>query len=192
MQTGSGAGAQLSVESELLCLKREAVTLEQEVTRLFELLRDSVYRYLMASFGNAAEAEEITQESFLRLYRYLHSGRTVGNVGSWIFRVAHNLAIDQHRHSKYIEPIDSASWDELCRTRPDAGPNPEQRAIRKEQFDGFQAALGRLSPQERQCLNLRAEGFRYREIAGILGIRTSTVAESLRRGIHKLMKGPYG
>jgi len=57
-----------------------------------------------------------------------------------------------------------------------------------EKFERLHAAMARLSPQELQCLHLRAEGFRYREIAEILGIATKTAAEFLRRGIKKLMR----
>ena len=49
-----------------------------------------------------------------------------------------------------------------------------------------QTAMSSLSEQQKQCLFLRAEGFRYREIAEILGVSISTVAESLRRAIRKL------
>jgi len=64
---------------------------------------------------------------------------------------------------------------------------PEQRAQRLEDFAIVHDAMKRLSLQERQCLNLRAEGLRYREIGEILGIATPTVGEFLRRAIKKMM-----
>ncbi|MGH9900086.1 MAG: RNA polymerase sigma factor, partial [Pyrinomonadaceae bacterium] len=57
------------IDSTLPGLRLGTVKLEQKVGQLFERLRDPIYRYLVTTFGNPAEAEEITQEAFLRLYR---------------------------------------------------------------------------------------------------------------------------
>jgi RNA polymerase sigma-70 factor (ECF subfamily) len=159
---------------------------------LFEDLRDPVYRYLVAVFGRPGEAEDITQEAFLRLYRAMRQGEAVRHARSWIFRVAHNIAFTQIKHDRFAESLDAPSWEALGRTREAGGLNPEQGALEREQATRFQAGLLRLSPQQRQCLLLRVEGFRYREIAEILDVSTSTVAESLRRGINKLMRDIHG
>ena len=55
----------------------------------------------------------------------------------------------------------------------------------------LRTAIENLSPQQRSCLHLRAEGFRYREIAGILGINPSTVGEFLQRAVKRLRKAIY-
>ncbi|MGH9904838.1 MAG: RNA polymerase sigma factor, partial [Pyrinomonadaceae bacterium] len=72
--TESDADLKLCFDSDLLGTMQETVKLEQQVARIFETLREPVFHYLIAVFGNAAEAEDITQEVFLRLYRALHSG----------------------------------------------------------------------------------------------------------------------
>ncbi len=189
---GAGQEAEVCIDSTVLGLMQRTVTLEEKVSQLFELLRDPVYLYLMAVLGNSAEAEDITQESFLRLYRALHRGQAITNVRLWLFRVAHNLAFDQRERSRHYERIDSRSWEELRQLLPDPGPNPEQRVLQMEKFERLHAAMARLSPQELQCLHLRAEGFRYREIAGILGIGGKSAGEFLRRGIRKLMRENNG
>lgn len=175
--------------SRVLCLTEETPTLDQEVTQLFEQLKGSVYRYLVALFGNPAEAEEIVQEAFLRLYRLLRAGQSVRDVRSWIFRVSHNLAVDQQRGRRFISPVEPSFWDEFSQHRPDARPNPEQTLIFQEKQEKLEAILVQLSPQQRQCLLLRVEGFRHREIAEILAVTVPTVTESLRRCIKKLAKG---
>jgi len=58
-------------------------------------------------------------------------------------------------------------------------------------MEQLRLAIGSLSPQQRSCLHLRAEGFRYREIAGILGINPSTVGEFLQRAVKRLRKVLY-
>lgn len=166
------------------------VTLDERVGRSFELLREPVYRYLVATFGRPADAEDITQEAFLQLYRVLRGGGDVENSRAWVFRVAHNLAINRMTHERFLQPLEAAAWDDLCARREDAGPDPEQRAIENERWAEFRDDVGRLSPQQRQCLLLRVEGFRYREIAEILGVSISTVKEFLRRGIGKLTRRP--
>ena len=174
------------LDSKLLSVRREIVTTDQRVTELFETMRESVYRYLVMVFGNPSEAEEITQEAFLRLLRHLQSGRIVDHVRPWIFRVAHNLAVDMQKGRKYESSLDADSWEECYQSREDPDLNPEMRVLQEESFRHLEAALAQLSCQQRQCLILRAQGFRYEEIAKILRITSSNVAQSLRRGIKKV------
>ena len=68
----------------------------------------------------------------------------------------------------------------------DPDPNPEMRVLQLESFKQLEIALARLSDQQRQCLILRAQGFRYEEIAKILRITSSNVAQSLRRGLKRV------
>jgi RNA polymerase sigma-70 factor (ECF subfamily) len=192
VEIGAGQEAEVCVDSTVLGLMQRTVTLEEKVSQLFELLRDPIYLYLIAVLGNSAEAEDITQESFLRLYRSLHRGQAITNVRFWLFRVAHNLAFKHRERSQFCRSIDSRSWEELLQLLPDPAPNPEQKVLQMEKFERLHAAMAWLSPQELQCLHLRAEGFRYREIGEILGIGPKTAAEFLRRGVRKLMKENNG
>jgi RNA polymerase sigma-70 factor, ECF subfamily len=179
---------ELCLELEGIPLVQENETLEQRVTRIFLALRLPVYYYLIAFLGDAAAADDLTQEVFLRLYTHLHRGRPVENVRLWVFRVAHNLAIDERQRHQRLARLDAPTWDEICSVLPDPSLNPEQRALQRERLERLHSALQWLSPQERQCLLLRAEGLRYREIGEILGIGTSTVGEFLQRALRKLMK----
>jgi RNA polymerase sigma-70 factor, ECF subfamily len=166
---------------------REAGTAEKErclektVSDVFVLLRDPVYRYLLGITGNPGDAEDLTQETFIRLYQCLRDGEKVHNVRSWIFRVAHNLGIDLSRRP---ERARTAEWDSDRRAEP-AGPgvSAEAAAIRRQTLE---AALGSLSPQERRCVELRAEGLCYREIGEVLGIRIPTVQTAVNRAVKKL------
>lgn len=164
----------------------EADTLEQRVAQLFGSLRTPVYQYLMAVFGNAAEAEDLTQDAFLQLHKALLQGQTIRNVRFWVFRVAHNLALDRRRHNQFIAPLDADSWQEIEDRLPDKGLNPEQIVLQREKYERVYEGLKLLSMQERQSLYLRAEGFKYKEIAEIMDVGTPTVGEFLRRGIRKL------
>ena len=187
-----GQETEVCIDTRVLGLMQRTLTLEEKVGELFELLRDPIYLYLMAMLNNPAEAEDVTQEAFLRLYRALHRGQAIANVRFFLFRVAHNLAFDLREKVQRCESIDSHTWNELRELLPDPGLNPEQRVLQMERFERLHAAIVWLSPQEMQCLHLRAEGFRYREIGDILNISGKTAAEFLRRGIRKLMKDNNG
>jgi RNA polymerase sigma-70 factor (ECF subfamily) len=182
----TAATAEVCLEAELLELKHDTLTLEEKVTRYFEQWRDPVNRYVVAAFGDPVEAEEITQEAFLQLYQRLHAGKAVPNVRAWVFRAAHSLAIDRIRSHQFVEFLDEQGWEELKQSLAEATPNPEQRLLQLEKFSRLRVAVARLTPPERQCLHMRTKGLRYREIAEILGLGTSTIAETLYRVLDKL------
>src|SRR5215207_3847362 len=92
-KVATGCAAEEYGSDEFLQLGQDVLTLEEKVTRCFEQWRDPVHRYLVAVFGQPAEAEEITQEAFLQFYRTLREGQTINNTRAWLFRVAHNLAV---------------------------------------------------------------------------------------------------
>ncbi|MBM3804552.1 MAG: RNA polymerase sigma factor [Acidimicrobiia bacterium] len=186
--TSLRAGPHIAIDSEWFRLKQGTLTNDQKVAELFERLRPSVYRYLVVLTGNPPEAEEVTQEAFLRLCQCLQEGQAIAHPRTWVFRVAHNLAIDQRLSRKYLAPLQPSSWDELCQFRPDPHPNPEQSILLQEHFQRLQTALRKLSGIQRECLTLRADGFKYEQIAEILGVSVANVAQSLRRGIRRLME----
>jgi RNA polymerase sigma factor (sigma-70 family) len=109
-----------------------------------------------------------------------------------VFRAAHSLALNRIRSQQFIQLLDEEAWEELKRTRIDADANPEQRVIQLEKLQRLRIAIARLTATERQCLHLRTKGLRYREIAEILDIGTSTVAETLYRVIEKLTQENHG
>jgi len=164
------------------------ISLEEQITDLFNTLSDSVFVYLVSVFGQeaAADADDVTQEAFIRLYKTLNAGEQIKNARFWLFRVAYNLAIDRFREQQFVTLLDETQWREIEGKISDRNFNPEQQALKQEEFAQLNNAMKRLSRQERECLHLRAEGFRYREIGEILGIAVPTVSEFLRRAIKKL------
>ncbi|HMS09372.1 MAG TPA: sigma-70 family RNA polymerase sigma factor [Pyrinomonadaceae bacterium] len=165
------------------------LTTEEKVKRYFEEFREPVFRYLVYSFGGSAEqSEEITQEVFLRLFKAYSSGQSIANPRAWIYRVAHNVAIDQLKGTQFLKPMDDREWDDLQASIVAGQLDPEQALIRKDQLNRVRAAIGRLTQVERECLGLRTKGLRYREIGEILEIGTTTVADTLHRAIAKIAR----
>lgn len=178
-----GLDAELCLDPKMISFGQGTMKLEQKVSQLFETSREPIYRYLAATFVSPAEAEEITQEVFLKLYQYLYQGKKINNIRAWLFRVAHNLAVDYLKDKSNLLAVSSASWDELCHVLQDSAPNPEQVFLQQEKYKQLHEAIESLSPQQWRCLHLRAEGFRYREIAEILDIHVSSVYEYVQRSI---------
>ncbi|MGD0298726.1 MAG: sigma-70 family RNA polymerase sigma factor [Bryobacteraceae bacterium] len=153
-----------------------------EATKLFEELRKPLLRYLVCLGLSPDEAQDIAQDAFLSLHRHITSGNAQENIRSWLFRVAHNQARNRQTSydRRFATPFD-ASRDEMLDHR-----TPERELLNKEKFRQLRTAVRSLTEAERECLLLRAEGLRYREIGEVLGMATSTVADSVDRAIRKL------
>ena len=159
----------------------------REIVELYDRLRPSLYQYLVCLGLRPHEADDIIQETFLRLFRYQARGGTVENPRSWLFRVAHNLSLDaQKAHRQMIAEAETASSE-----KPDPGLNPEELLLQKEQLLRLHSAMSQLTERQRQFLHLRAEGLRYREIAEVLATTVSNVNETLRRAIVRIMEQLY-
>lgn len=171
--------------------RERTLRLEEQITRIFDELRGPLHRYLVMCLGmNSTEADEIVQETFFRLYKHLHLGGKVDNLRGWVFRVAHNVSINELKRRKHVSLSGVEQWPDFKPSIVDSLLSPEEALIRKEKMIRIDLAMSTLSGQQKECLHLRVEGFRYREIAEILGVTISTVAESLRRAIRKLTEEP--
>jgi RNA polymerase sigma-70 factor (ECF subfamily) len=130
------------------------------------------------------QAQEATQEAFLRLYASIKKGETIENPRAWVFRVAHNLGLRIRQKQSSQQPFDPDLESQIA----GLDPNPEQRLLERERSLRFHRAVEELSEQQRRCLYLRLEGLRYPQIGTILGISASTVGEFLRRAMVRLKK----
>jgi RNA polymerase sigma-70 factor (ECF subfamily) len=159
-------------------------TARQQVTELYQASRAGVLRYLLSSGLDPGRAEEVMQEAFLRLYSALQSGEELINPRGWLFRVAHNLAMDSIKHRR-----PEAEWSEtVAAALVEGGVGAEKELLQKEWNESFQREIKSLSKRQRLCLELRAQGLRYEEIARLLNVKSSTVAELLRRGFERLRR----
>src|SRR5436305_3026840 len=152
----------------------------EELALLFTELRGPLLRYLLSLSLTRAEAEDALQETFLRLCEQFASGVCI-NLRGWVFRVAHNLALDQHRRQVRRTEVSyesSALEHEPPLPQPrDPRVTPEQHAIDQQLNERLEFAMRKLPQHQQYCLHLRAEGLRYREIAEVLGVGTSTISD---------------
>jgi len=153
-----------------------------EATDLYRELRKPLLRYLACLGLSADEAQDVVQDAFLSLHKHLAAGGSQENIRSWIFRVAHNQA--RNRQSRYERRF-AAPLEERLDTITDES-TPERAVLEQEKFRQLRKEIRLLTDSERECLLLRAGGLRYREIGEVLGVPTSTVADTVERAIKKL------
>lgn len=153
-----------------------------EATTLYRELRKPLLRYLVCLGLSADEAQDVAQDAFLSLHRHLASGGSKENIRSWLFRVAHNAA--RNRQNRYERRF-GAPLEDGAEFGVDEA-TPERAVLEKEKFRTLRKAIRLLTESERECLLLRAGGLRYREIAEVLGVSTSTVGDTVDRAIRKL------
>jgi RNA polymerase sigma-70 factor (ECF subfamily) len=138
-----------------------------------------VYRLAYRLTGNAHDAEDLTQEVFVRVFRSL-SSYTPGTFEGWLHRITTNLFLDTVRRKQRIR-FDALPDD--TERLPGRERSPQQ-VLDDQQFDGdIQAALDALPPDIRAAVVLcDLEGLPYEEIAATLGIKVGTVRSRIHRG----------
>jgi len=124
------------------------MTLSERVHSLFEQLRVPVFRYVMRKTRDSGRAEEITQETFLRLFRYLKEERPVDNPKAWLFTVANNLAIDASRGDTHIQDLDETTWNRIEDKRLGAA-DPEKLTLQRERLERLRTAVLNLTALQR-------------------------------------------
>jgi RNA polymerase sigma factor (sigma-70 family) len=138
-----------------------------------------VYRLAYRLSGNAQDAEDLTQETFVRVFRSLASF-SPGTFEGWLHRITTNLFLDMVRRRQRIR-FDALPED--TERLPGTSPSPEQVYADTHLDPQIQAALDALSPEFRVAVVLcDIEGLTYEEIAATLGIKLGTVRSRIHRG----------
>jgi RNA polymerase sigma factor (sigma-70 family) len=140
---------------------------------------DRVYRLAYRLTGNAHDAEDLTQETFIRVFRSLASYQP-GTFEGWLHRITTNLFLDMGRRRSRLRmeglPDDT---DRL----PGGGPDPEQIYSETHLDPMLQASLDELAPEFRAAVVLcDIEGLSYEEIGATLGVKLGTVRSRIHRG----------
>ena len=166
----------------------------EAVSALYTRYRRKLLNYLYRLTGDRATAEDLTQETFLRVVRHLPSYRPTGSVGGWIFRIAKNLALNSFRDRKaqkevpLEEPETDSDEGEMKESKiPHSGPGPDREAGSRETERQIQQALLQLPPVFREALILcDIQGHAYKEAAQMLECSINTIASRLARARSKM------
>ncbi len=145
-----------------------------------------VYRLAYRLTGNKHDAEDLTQEVFVRVFRSL-SSYTPGTFEGWLHRITTNLFLDQVRRKKRIR-FDGFADDAADRL-PGSEPGPAETYEATHFDDDVQRALDALLPEFRAAVVLAdIEGLTYEEISATLGVKLGTVRSRIHRGRTQLRK----
>jgi len=142
-------------------------------------------RYLLFLGMDPESARETVQEAFLKLHEHLLAGGDRTNLRAWLYRVAHNLA--RNSQSAFRSSKTDLIADFTASAEPvSADASAEEEMLERERMTRLRAAMDQLSAAQKECLVLRSQGLKYREIADVLHLSVSTVAENVQRGLDRL------
>jgi RNA polymerase sigma-70 factor, ECF subfamily len=153
---------------------------EMEFDNLFRTHYAPVYRALYRIVGTRQQAEDLAQETFLRLYRHRFSEHRTHNLRAWLFRVATNLGYNSLRGNRRRQDRE----DGLATSGSNGhnqGVDPATITLRNDERETVRQILGSLTLRQSQLLLLRHAGLSYREVAEVLSISPGSVGTLLAR-----------
>jgi RNA polymerase sigma-70 factor, ECF subfamily len=163
------------------CLQGDGSAWEELVRRHTRRIYNICYRFT----GNRTEAEDLSQDVFLRVYRTLGSYRSAhGGFATWATSVTRNLLIDHYRRTKRDRITDSLD-DKMpvVENKEAGGRRPDEQALLGELSAQVESALTRLSPELREAVILRdLQQLEYAEIQTVLEVPEGTVKSRINRG----------
>ncbi len=178
--TSTTPGAHPGSDRETLeeCILRCAAGDKEGLAALYELTRVAVYGFALSILRNAEDAEEISQDVYLQVFRRAEDYQPHGKPMAWLLTITRNLSLNRVKERSRSVPLEEtygvlASREEVT---------PEDRLA-------LEAMLGGLEDRERQIVALHAVGgLKHREIAAVLDMALPTVLSKYSRAIKKLQK----
>lgn len=157
-------------------VKRAARGDQEAFTEFFDLFYTQVYNFALWLCGDADQAQDLTQETFIKAHSGLGKLGPPWNARPWLFRIARNRYVDHYRHRQPVQALDPEA--PLASGEAD----PERQAMQSDQARLVQRAIQRIAPNYREALLLReVEGFHYDQIAEIMGISMDGVKVLIHR-----------
>jgi RNA polymerase sigma factor (sigma-70 family) len=169
------------------CIRGNGPAWEELVRRHARRVHNLCYRFT----GNSTEAEDLTQEVFLRIFRTLPSYQSAqGAFPTWLTSVTRNLLVDHYRRTRRDRMTDSIEDAmPVLEEKHSGARTPDRLAEAVELSQQLQRALGRLSPELREAVILRdLQSLEYNEIQGVLQVPEGTVKSRINRGRTELAR----
>ncbi|MET1249521.1 MULTISPECIES: RNA polymerase sigma factor SigW [Sporolactobacillus] len=166
---------------------------QQAFAELVERYKNSVFAICLRMVGNAQEAEDLSQEAFIRAYNHIDQYDHERKFSTWLFRIATNLSIDFLRRRKSNISLDAVvpgtEGLSLNAMLPDQTEQPEELAVRKETEEMVQNEIKKLPEKYRSAVVLKyIEDLSLKEISEIMDIPVGTVKTRIHRGREMLRK----
>jgi RNA polymerase sigma-70 factor, ECF subfamily len=186
--------AQIAAQLIRRCIAGDAGAWEELVRRYHRRIYNICFRFA----GSAADAQDLTQEVFIKMYRTLNTYDVErGAFITWVTAMTRNLLVDHFRRTKQERLTDSldATPSERDDAMPlseqiqDGRPSPDARAESQQLGEAVHRALGRLSPDLREAVILRdLQEMDYKQIATVLKVPEGTVKSRINRGRAELAR----
>lgn len=176
-------------DEELMDLHRQGDTCAFE--SLVRRYADPLLGFLVRTTNDRAAAEDLFQETFLRVHQKAGSFRPGARFKSWLYAIAAHLAVDRHRRQARAptRSLDAGEEERLMDHLPDPAPGPAHAADTADQRARVRAAVNQLAPRQRATLELAYfEGLSYPEVAAALGCTVGTVKTQVSRALHILAR----
>lgn len=175
--------ASQDVAGDALLIERCKKHDERAFSEFVDLYQARIFGFVRRMTSSPEEAEDITQDVFIRAFQHFHRFDSRCSVKTWLFRIAHNLCIDHSRRCGRTLSGISLSGDgeeEHSLEIPDDNWSPESVVMRQELIENVEAAIASMSEKLRSVLLLHdREDMAYDEIAVMLGIPEGTVKSRL-------------
>ncbi len=150
----------------------------EDLAELYRRTRAAVYGLALSYLKNGAEAEDVAQDTFVKVWAAAPSYRPQGKPMAWLLTIARNLALGRLRTAARIQDLSEAQWSAF---------SIESDTLTADDRTVLAAALGRLSDEERHIVVLHAVcGLKHREIAQFFGLALPTVLSKYHRSLKKL------
>ena len=152
---------------------------EQEaLAEFYHRARTAVYGLALSYLKHTHDAEDVTQDTFVRVWENAHQYQPRGTPLAWVLTIARTLSLMKLRERGKTEDMEPEAWERLAADSP---------LVTAEDRQVLQAALAGLSDEERQVVTLHAvTGWKHKEIAALLDLPLSTVLSKYRRALQKL------
>lgn len=155
--------------------------------QIYKTFSSSVYTIAFNITRNCQDAEEATQDVFIKVHRKLGDFQFGSSFGTWVYRITMNTAINiYHSHKNHRQKV--SSIDEIGEAAIPVSNTTKDELDRKNMESNIQEMLSHLSPEHSSCIVLRElEGLDYKEMSEILRIPLNTVRSRLKRARQALM-----
>jgi RNA polymerase sigma-70 factor, ECF subfamily len=159
---------------------------------LFQKLSPRVLQYARRLVGSDAQAEEVTQDVFVQVFRFRHRYRPQSRLATWVFTIATNLCLNELRRPERklrVDLVDEAHPEGPVLPDPEAR-TPEEGAATRELARRLETAVGALPPKQRAALLLsRVDGLAYKDVGDALGCSEGAVKALIFRATQTLKAG---
>ncbi|MCK0470279.1 RNA polymerase sigma factor [Alkalihalobacillus sp. APA_J-10(15)] len=157
---------------------------QSDIEKWFTLYGDTIFKYFLLNIHEYQQAEDLTQETFVKAFKHYHSFKRESNPKTWLFSIAHNLMVDYLRKKRPIHLL-----QEILNSKQDDSPLPSDIVQMRESEENLYKTLTKLKQSYREVIFLRKmKEFSIKETAEILNWSESKVKSTLSRAIVLLKK----